>query len=118
MVDRNLNPIAAHGTNDQLRIEASRDLELVHGGENRLSQVTGLVIGNDGTINHQLEGTDCDALTGRSFSARVRDNREPEECEAALVSVTAEVRYTPAPGVRQRTVQLLPLEGRLRACEP
>lgn len=118
LLDRNLNPIAAHGTNDQLRIEASRDLELVHGGENRLSQATGLVIGNDGTINHQLEGTECDALTGRSFSARVRDNREPEECEAALVSVTAEVRYTPAPGVRQRTVQLLPLEGRLRACDP
>ena len=118
LVDRNLNPIAAHGTNDQLRIEASRDLELVHGGENRLSQVTGLVIGTDGTINHQLEGTDCDDLTGRSFSARVRDTRDPEDCEAALVSVTAEARYTPAPGVRQRTVQLLPLEGRLRACDP
>ena len=118
IVDRNLNPIAAHGANDQVRVEASRDLELVHGSESSLNQSMGLVVGADGTVNHVLEGTDCDQPSGRYFSARVRDARDPEGCEAGLVSVTAEVRYTPAPGVRQRTIQLLPLEGRLRACDP
>ena len=118
VVDRNLNPIAAHGTNDQLRVEASRDLELVYGAESRINQSMGLIVGADGSINHMLEGNACDQPAGRSFTARVRDTRTDEDCEAALVSVTAEVRYTPAPGVRQQTVQLLPLEGRLRACNP
>lgn len=118
IVDRNLNPIAAHGTSDQVRVQASRDLELVHGAQSSLSQSMGLVVSADGTVNHVVEGTDCDQPGGRFFSARVRDARDPEGCEAGLVSVTAEVRYTPAPGVRQRSIQLLPLEGRLRACDP
>ncbi len=116
VVDRNLNPIATHGGTDQIRVDVSRDLELLNGSESPLSQTTGLVVGADGTIDHMIEESDCNQPRGRYFSARVRDTREEEECEAALVSVTAEVRYTPAPGIRQRTVQLLPLEGRLRAC--
>ena len=92
--------------------------ELVYGAESRINQSMGLIVGADGSINHMLEGNACDQPAGRSFTARVRDTRTDEDCEAALVSVTAEVRYTPAPGVRQQTVQLLPLEGRLRACNP
>jgi hypothetical protein len=119
VLDRNLNPIAAHGSSDKISVSASRDLELVHGDEAALSQVMGLVVGADGIIDHRIEGSDCAQPVGRSFSARVRDARsDPEECPAALVSVTAEVSYTPAPGIRQRNVALLPLEARLRACNP
>ena len=70
VVDRNLNPIAAHGTNDQLRVEASRDLELVYGAESRINQSMGPIVGADGSINHMLEGNACDQPAGRSFTAR------------------------------------------------
>ena len=41
-----------------------------------------------------LEGNACDQPAGRSFTA-VRDTRPDEDCEAALVSVTAGARRRP-----------------------
>jgi hypothetical protein len=117
LVDRNLNPVASHSTGDRLRVEANRPLELVYGDDTPLSQSMGMAINAAGLVDHQVEQGDCSKPIGRVFPARVRDTRDSEGCEEADVSVSAEVRYTPAEGVRQRQVQLLPLEGRLRACQ-
>jgi hypothetical protein len=116
LVDRNLNPVASHNSSDRLRVETSRPLELVYGDDTPLSQSMGMTLSAAGLVDHQVEQGDCDKPIGRVFPARVRDTRDSQGCEEADVSVSAEVRYTPADGVRQRQVQLLPLEGRLPAC--
>ena len=111
LVDENLNPIASHGRNDQLRLDAD-GLEMISGAETALQQSMGMSLNDRGEVTLLFAQDACDSPTGRTFVARLEDRRSgTAQCRDEDVTVEAEVSYTPGPSLARKTVHLPTLTG-------